>query len=1016
MAAVQLKDLMDPLVKIQKATEDTSQKIDKLIQVVTGSSSPAANLDKAVLSELQVQTNLISSNNLVVTSLMETMVEQLSAQTQLLKNIAGSGGGLSSLFGKGGGGKSKLGESGDALKLLGAGTVEMAKALILFTFVPKKTVVKFQTFVVDIFKTLTEYDQKEIKAGANNLMLMGDAIMNFSKSLALSALLIIPGLIAIPFLIVAIGLMSGVMWLMGKQEKNIKAGAKALDRVGDAIKSFAIGMAFFAVTTFFILMEPKILLGMVASLLLIGGTVAILGLADKTIRKGATGLALIGVGLGLFTIGYGVFALVTSFVSLEDVGKQALILGAIGLVTFGLGAFFSNIALGSISLALVGVGLAVFSIGYGIFALVSKGVSAEDAITQAAIIGGIGGAFALIGIPVVALAVALGAIAMGLVGLALLPLSLGLKAFQMVKWTESDRDSLVSTLAGIRLAFTGGNAEGGFFSKLSGAFTGVLDAGVMIASAGAFAAAGLALTSLSYGLRQWKKTEWTEDDSVQLGIALGTITAAFSQAGGEPSNPGGLFGKVFGTAFSPNAVERGISSVMDAGKALTNIARGLTDFNKFANSGAQFGQPDASGNYPIGTIGYNVTNVIGFIQQAFSAVAGEGNVEGGGFFGTLFGIKRNKVEEGIRSVMGAGEALIDITKGLIAFQDLVKSGINFEELGTSITTTVGFVQQAFSAVAEEGNVEGGGFFGTLFGIKRNNVEEGIRAVKGAGGELKDIADGLIAFNTLAKTSIPFGDPMAPKEGTLAYAVMNTLGFVRQAFAAIGGAETEDSALFGFIKWDENLVAKGISAVKGAGDELSKIATGLLTFSKIGDPTAVAGTIKSLLESMSGTFASFYDQPQFSTRVTNFSNFITTMATRGRDGSLVKAADGFKKIAEAINSVDIEKATVFKDLFKASAELTEKGRNLKALENLVEAIEDIRDVMQGQAAGTEALGGVIEGLKGAIGLQSPAAAAPTQAPSLGDSLSRLQVTLNQINATLTNLPADIAAIEIKMPRD
>ena len=328
MAAVQLKDLMDPLVKIQKSTEETSEKIDKLIQVVTGSSTVGDSLNQAILAELQTQ-------------------------TQLLKNIAGSGGGLSSLFGKGGGGKSSLGESGDALKLLGAGTAEMAKALILFTFVPKKTVVKFQTFVVDIFKTLTEYDQKEIKQGAANLMLMGDGIMNFSKSLALSALLLIPGMVALPFLIASIGIMSGLMWLLGSPEKQIKQGAKSLDRVGDAIRSFAIGLAFFAVTTFFILMEPKILTGMVASLLLIGGVVGILGLVSGTIKKGATSLMLMGVGLGLFAVGYAVFALVSKFVSFEDVGKQALILGGIGLVTAGLGMFFGNVALGAISMGLI---------------------------------------------------------------------------------------------------------------------------------------------------------------------------------------------------------------------------------------------------------------------------------------------------------------------------------------------------------------------------------------------------------------------------------------------------------------------------------------------------------------------------------------------------------------------------------------------------------------------------------------------------------------------------------------
>jgi len=904
MAAVQLKDLMDPLVKIQKSTEETSEKIDKLIQVVTGSSTVGDSLNQAILAELQTQ-------------------------TQLLKNIAGSGGGLSSLFGKGGGGKSSLGESGDALKLLGAGTAEMAKALILFTFVPKKTVVKFQTFVVDIFKTLTEYDQKEIKQGAANLMLMGDGIMNFSKSLALSALLLIPGMVALPFLIASIGIISGLMWLLGSQEKQIKQGAKSLDRVGDAIRSFAIGLAFFAVTTFFILMEPKILTGMVASLLLIGGAVGILGLVSGTIKKGATALMLMGVGLGLFAVGYAVFALVSKFVSFEDVGKQALILGGIGLVTAGLGMFFGNVALGAISMGLIGVGLTVFSIGYGIFTFVSKGVTEEDALTQAAIIGGIGGAFALIGIPVVALAVALGAIAMGIAGLALIPLSLGLKAFQMIEWSEEESKSLATTLAGIRLAFTGGETEGGFFSKLGGAFTGVLDAGVMIASAGAYAAAGMALVSLSYGLRQWKKTEWTDEDSARLGIALGTITAAFTQAGGEPSDPGGLFGKVFGTAFSPNAVERGIDSVMGAGKALKDIAMGLTDFNNFANSGVVFGDPE---NPVQGTLAYNVINTVGFISKAFAAVADQGNVEGGGFFGSLFSIKRNKVEEGIRSVQGVGTELKDIADGLIKFNEFVNSDVDFDAIGKAISTTIGFV----------------------------------------------------------------GD----------------------AFAQIGGKKEKTTTSLGFfdISWDQNTVEQGINAVKGVGGELKNIADGLMTFSKLEKPNEIAKTIQSLLESMSGTFASFYDQPEFSTRVDNFSNFITSIADRGEDGSLMKAADGFQEIANAINSVDVDKADAFRGLFEASARLTDPGRDTDALEALVDAIEDIRDAMNEQNAGGGAIGGVLGDLKSALGFKAEAAPAATENASLGESLAKLQITLNQINATMANLPADIASIEIKLPQD
>jgi hypothetical protein len=36
--------------------------------------------------------------------------------------------------------------------------------------------------------------------------------------------------------------------------------------------------------------------------------------------------------------------------------------------------------------------------------------------------------------------------------------------------------------------------------------------------------------------------------------------------------------------------------------------------------------------------------------------------------------------------------------------------------------------------------------------------------------------------------------------------------------------------------------------------------------------------------------------------------------------------------------------------------------------------------------------------------------------MSQTLAKLQATLSQINVTLSNLPADIAAIEIKMPKD
>ena len=54
MAAVTLKDLMDPLKKIEAAANETNEKLDSLIAVFTGASN---NGGMAIVSELQKQTS-----------------------------------------------------------------------------------------------------------------------------------------------------------------------------------------------------------------------------------------------------------------------------------------------------------------------------------------------------------------------------------------------------------------------------------------------------------------------------------------------------------------------------------------------------------------------------------------------------------------------------------------------------------------------------------------------------------------------------------------------------------------------------------------------------------------------------------------------------------------------------------------------------------------------------------------------------------------------------------------------
>ena len=966
MAAVTLKDLMDPLTKIQAATESTAESLDALTLVLaTSGQSAGGAVQFQILKELRIQTKLMQKD---------------------------SGGGLAGLLG-GGGGKGSKGmlEGGNAFKMLGAGTIDMAKGLLIFMLVPTKTIKKYNDFVKTQIELWADSDSKKMNAGANAMMAIGDSILNFSKSLALAAILLIPAAIGLPLLYIATALVVPLFLLLGMGEKQITKGAKAMDRMGDGLKSFAIGLALFALTTFFILMQPAILIGMVASLVLIGGAVALLGVFDKQIKKGSVALAMMGIGLAIFGLGYALFAftIAKTAPTLEAIMLQAGVLIGLGIVTAILGSLFSLIIQGAASLAAMGIGLLVFGLGYIPFAHATKDTTLSDIGVQAALLTSLGLLFAAAGAG--ALFIIPGAAAFAAIGGALLLLAPGLAAIKKVTFTKKDADALATTLAGVKLAFVGppkGGGVKGFFKSIAGAISGGAGAVEMVASAAGFAAAGIALTKLSAGLKSYKALDWTNEETLKLSTMLTGISGAFAQAGGEAATPTGLFGKVFGNAFSPNATKKGINSVMGAGKALTSIAVGLTEFQKLVESKVDFD-----------VLGVAITKTVGFVQEAFAAIGSQEDVDKGGFFGGLFGIKQNTVQKGIQSVQGAGKALTDIAVGLTEFQKLVESKVDFDAVGSAISMSVGFVQEAFAAIGSQEDVDKGGFFGGLFGIKQNAVQKGIQSVQGAGAELEKIAQGLSTFAGIEN----------PKE--VANKIKGVIGMVGNAFAAVGGMKQEKSGFFGLISWDENLVAKGIDAVDGAGAALTDIAGGLKAFSQDGlAPEKVSKSIGRLLTSIGTAFATLYESnPFISMQLNDFKSFIVTLGDVAEKGLLDKAADGITKIADAINKIDIEKTVAFGDLFKASGELSSSSRSYRALAS---AVEDIRDILAEQQGPSM----VEKGFDKIFGNDKKPAAGNTAPTSNPDSMKQLNSTLSRLDRAITALPVNIITgmdgIEVK----
>jgi len=1133
MAAVTLKDLMDPLTKIEAAAQSTNEKLDALIAVSTGGGG-GGDFTKEVVNQLEKQTDLLrvianSGSDSSNSNQVGLLIDEAFAQTQLLSAIEAntSRNPLGGMFSKKGG-KAKKSNAGATLEDLGLGAKLTAKAMMLWLLVPKKALSKFKGFVtstldsfesvkpkrveagakavslvsaaamisakammkwlfvpekaVDKFtnyiikldKALSKTQPKNAKKGAKALGAMGDSIMKFSKALALSAILLIPGMLAIPFLILSMTVVGGAIALLGgkKLSQRIGRGARTLDKVGDALKSFAIGIGLFALSTMFIILAPPILIGMVASLVLIPGAIAILGgkKMSKRIRRGALGLAILGVALIPFALGLAIFSMATKGNGIGDVLIQGATILAIGASAALVGKFgISNILQGALALAVNGLGLMVFSLGYVPFAKATKGLGLGDVLVQSGILIAIGGIMALAGLAVAATAGAalLGPVLYGAAGLALQELAPGLLDMKKVDYSKKDAENLSFTLGAVAAAFSGVDPEAGFLSNVGNVFSRVVQSGAGVAAAAMYGAAGLALQELSVGLTKFKAVGFTEADSQELAVALGSVSGAFAQAGGEPASPGGLFGAVFGNTFSPNATERGIDSVMDSGKALAEITKGLAAFldlkKKYKLDAAAFQEG--------GFLAVSIADTLGFLSKAFASIGGMETEDSWG----PFKWDENKVEKGIDAVKGSGRALSDITGGLKAFLDLQKNyGLtteSFQEggfLATAVKDTLGFVSKAFGTIGGMEVEDGWG----PFSWDENVVEKGVDAVKGAGQELTNIATGLKTFQELVEKEIDF-----KPGGKLANAVTNSLSFISTAFSAIGGMEETDGWFI--FSWDENSVEKGIDAVKGAGAELSNIANGLKTFAdmsttvdfskkgklatavknalsfvgsafmKIGgmeetdgnwlfswdenlvqkgienvdgagtaltdiakglqsfadleNPAAIAQSIETIFTSIGDTFVKYYKDPTFRNDLDHMQGFITELSTYAQDGSLAKAATDIQSISNAVNSIDSMKADSFAKLFKGAGELSS---NAKAYQQLAEAVEEIKDIMSGQGESFgESVGRSISDVFGGGDDKKK------ESGGMGKTLARMNSTLGRLNSTMGQLPASIQSIKI-----
>lgn len=745
MAAVTLRDLMDPLSKIQVATESSATQLAEIVTAVTTAGRVGEGVQSAMLSQMQVQTALLKDTNSKFAELV------------------------------GGNKKSdKLGKGGEALKILGAGTFTLSKGLLAFTLVPEKTVELFERFLVVSLSALEKTDVKKVEKGTEALVLMGTNLLDFAKNMAKAALLLIPAALGIPLIYATTLTLVPIFVLLGKTSRLIRRGARSLRRMGRGLRVFGVGLAAFALSTLFILAVPALIPAMVITIVALGGAVALLGsrLFSRAIRKGSLNLALMGVGLAVFGVSYGIFA--SAFpaeVTMADVLVQVAVIGLIGAAVVVLGFVFSQVLLGSLGLAaiggalivfnlgfvkfakatkglklidaavmgaailavaaatavvgmalpmvalgavglgIMGLGLALFNIGYVTFAAATRGLTFDDVAKQLIILGGIGTVMALSGVALGFTAGLgfLGPLFFGAAGVALEELSEGLIAFNKVKMDDTKADALEETLKIVAAAFSGTADSNGPLSFFKGLLGRVGQSGAGAAAAGMYTIAGDALTSLARGLDEiYPYISGTKAvDGDKLKLVLGAIVNGFTMSEDKAE-----------------AVKNGIEAVQGAGKEIISIAKGLLDFEKIIDGGN------------IEKITEKVETVVTMVGATFGMIGGMERATGARPFDWLW--NQNKVDRGVTAVKDAGEVIVDLAAGLNAFEGIK----DVPGLKTKIKEVLLLVGDSFGAIGKDIR-EGSGLI-----WDDNNVAEGVKAVKNAGSVLTDLSKGMMEFTKL----------------------------------------------------------------------------------------------------------------------------------------------------------------------------------------------------------------------------------------------------------------------------
>lgn len=863
---------------------------------------------------------------------------------------------------------------------------------------------------------------------------VGKSLLIIGGSLALLSFIAVPVFKGLLVATGIIGVFSAITFAMDK----IGIDPEKLEKMGDALKSIGVSLLILGGTL--ALMSLAIVpilkgLGLAAGIILVlGGTFFLLDKmqVDRSIKK--TSIAL------MFAAGaIAVLGLSLAFFSAVVPGWEALAMAAAAVAGTALvfaiaGTFAAQIALGSIAMVVAGLSLIV--VGFGLQAI-SKALPDKDRweyIGQVgAIIGGL--ALAMTAAGLAAAFILPGAAAMVVAGGALITLGAGLLVFSKINFQKmfsptglfGDSGQVTKGFLGIGGGRPKSNMEVMFEAIANSFMINPISLAAMIAGTPAFVLASVAMISIAKAIKEFQDIAETTD-LPKLGLNVSLITGVLADTFGEigkkfPGGGGGILRNLFGSGGS-SPVSQGISAVLGMGRALKNIARGMqamanlkfpTKYDKDGNP-IEFETMDS--NAPK-RVAENTMMIVRGLSETFAWVGTEYPGGRKNLFARIYGGGgQSAVADGISAVMGMGGALTGIAKGFQAMANLKfptgydKEGnptgyeaINLTEALPRVLANTRLIvtglSEVFGAIGNDPNAKSPGWFG------KSTIEKGIEVISGIGMPLYNLAKGV---QSMANLKFPTGyDAKGNPTGYESISDPKALkGKLIANTQLLIGALTETVTQIG-SDTDTGSWWKGKTSFE----------KGVEVLTAIGKPYQILGeSIGDILD-----LVGKYDTATFRGKIKDLVMVFTDPQVTGNSieytqeqklmwgaiGSAMKmSGKAMPEISKSINDMDLDKLTESRKMFEALAVLGENepadilesmGESLEgALSNLADMLAEFKDTV-GEGMTAQAESG--NALTRAIDTVTGRTAANTSAGSVNVDNSQVVAAVNQLHRALVS---------------